>query len=1643
VADDLLVGVGVDLAAWRRDLNTLVAEASNAQQAIARELSQTQILPDLGAEARVAGQQIIAGIREGIASGSGELQRDVSTALVPTGLTTGINRVTSAVRSSLGELSRDFAAEGSESATAYLSELGRGLGGAKSILAGFSRQITTTLQGSQGILGDLTPQAQRAGRQLVAGLRSTILRDSDALRTAVTAALVPQNISTSFRPLIGAVDEATGEVILTLGRAGSEGARALTSGLSSGLDAAMREIVVFSGQTANTLERANLLSGLAQQGERAGALLVSGVTTAVLRGSGEIQRAIVTAMVPASLPTQLRALTTAVAAETARLVPLLSNTGAEAGRGLITGLSASLTSGTGTAVTAFSRGAQTAIAGTNLLGDLTPVGERAGLQLSAGVQSALTSQSAALRTTITAAIVPANIGTSLAGLETSLTSALARFPALFQTTGTEAGGALITGITAQLRGGQQLLTGFAADVSRSLTAALTIGDTTGTGERAGRLLAGAVATGIAAEAPRVREALALSLAPTALLTSVSTLTDAIVAETATLAPQLARQGTAAGQAYIGAIEGVVTRGAASLKALSSGATVGVVVDVAPIRAATQEQQKLLAAVTETTASTREMDAAFSQIDAAGIQGATTATRTLADAQREWLRDTVGASQAAQAAWQRQRDAAREIAAESRRTADQARRDSQAEIAAREQVRAELTHDIAALGRYGATVDTTSRRARAAWAQEAQAIRRQAVEVGVSRQELARLDGIIDQTTASFREQERAAKQAANAIRAAGSATPRFGAGVVDLGGISKQANQAKAAINGLTVAGRSFQQITGRLGPALVGVAFGLESLARGGDSATAGLRTALRAVASFATFFGPTGFLVAGISAASAAILDLFSRSRDEVEETRKKFVEEVRGMVEGANFEGLQGALKKIDLGTFTVDDNLQVKAVKGLRELKAEAIELNAQMAALGNRKDFAAVQDFNRIKKAMDELRPVVLQRIKDFNAIREAINKLPTENTFKQPVITVTTSTKDAENAIRALADQVNVVRDAITQAGLSSEQQARILAKAIPLYDQIAKLAKSHAGEVSDTTNDLARMLKTLTDIDAVSIALTRRSLGGVVPDVAPVKITGIIDKVVLAAPDKLTVPVGLDETIFHNSIRQAVETFDAAGQAKILAQIFGSPEQQAAAAEAAKASGQQFARTLNAAIQAEMIRTDIAPSIKTANIKELLALRDALIESQREASNLTTTLEDVGGAIGGISSVAREIGGLNDDIVGVIDSVGRLANALGDLSKLKIGGDDGIFGSVKGLLKGIPVIGEAIASALQLGKTAFNAITGAETKAANEQIMRENTETMERLRQDLQGFGDSIGELSSAARAIEQSAILQARAGTSGFGRGFKDVEGLDKELRAAGSSIAELKRRAEELGITIVDAKGRISAQGLDALNEALQLTVRELLTFSDTLKDTMFIADARREIFDSTDAASVGQDWLAQIRKFAPAVASSFFGGADAATREGRAIFEQGIRDAFEAAESGKIDPDMIKAFGSIKDFVNFLLDADRSLDEFAETTKEATGEMVNVVKGFKDFNLERARFAATANDVRSVTSSTAIGAPMAFTPSLATPTTTVGSVTFAPTIRIDGRDKDAIEITTEVVTELRRRAKGSANPEVRKVVNLLPS
>jgi hypothetical protein len=247
----------------------------------------------------------------------------------------------------------------------------------------------------------------------------------------------------------------------------------------------------------------------------------------------------------------------------------------------------------------------------------------------------------------------------------------------------------------------------------------------------------------------------------------------------------------------------VSRGAPALRQLTAGASVGVVVDAAPIVAATRAQQELLGATEATVSAMREQNAAAASFDTSPMSDAAEVAQLLADAERKAATAAQDASGAFIRSWKAQQDAAGQASAAARAVADESTRNAQTETAARETVRAAILEDIAQLRAYSATVDATSTRAVADFEQQAASVRDNARAIGLEGEQLFKLDGFIRRTSESFRVQAAEARNAARAISEQ-QAGPRANVTGVSgqLAAVSRQATAAKAAVAGVTFAGQ-------------------------------------------------------------------------------------------------------------------------------------------------------------------------------------------------------------------------------------------------------------------------------------------------------------------------------------------------------------------------------------------------------------------------------------------------------------------------------------------------------------------------------------------------------------------------------------------------------------------------------------------------------------------------------------------------------------------------------------------------------------------------------------------------------------------------------------------------------------------------
>ena len=952
------------------------------------------------------------------------------------------------------------------------------------------------------------------------------------------------------------------------------------------------------------------------------------------------------------------------------------------------------------------------------------------------------------------------------------------------------------------------------------------------------------------------------------------------------------------------------------------------------------------------------------------------------------------------------------------TSAAAARAAAAEKTARAQVRRELTGEIAQLSLYGRTVDVTNAKAVAAWRAEAAAIRKQSQEVGASRDQVLRLDAAVQSTERRFATMARQA----------------------NIRNIGAPIDAAATSFANLNTSASKWSPIAQRAANTAVAVGFGLEGIARGGDAADAGLRTALRSVASFSALFGTSGLIVAGVAASTAAIIDLFSRARDEIRKTRETFDREIKQMAREADVIGLQVKLQdvtldKTDLERQRAEITKFLSSFSKPRQITAVA----AAASGLGTGLDLMIAG--NRVALGQLDL------QIKEFDRqaqilTNKILNPLPA---IRRPsglptvVIKSNADTKAAEDALERLAKDVAAI---IALTKEASEQ--RIIIPSLPeatvaVYDRVAAAVREFGDGTDETAAKVRKMMGDVRNLDAVVVALTRRSLlpgieGDLLKELPPLRVRGLVQDFEIIQPKDITIPVvadvRFDPTALSHSFKDAIEKASAAQTDLDLAQLIGDRQKIADASESATIA------TANLRKEAGLLAAVIAASGASDDVKkqalegirqaakgaeaDLAALGAAGKKSDNDLISLTTGLNAIVDTGRGILNTVDAIGGIGDQARRQIGAVLDLVDATANLVALTSQGG-----------KTLGKVGAAIGAAGGLIGVVDALLSDPEGKA-NRDIIRKNTETIERLRQDLEGFSSGvIDNQLAAANAIRDSSILQQRALTAGFSRGFKDVEALDRELRASGVSLAELSRLADDFGISIVDAKGRITAEGLVILERYARLSAEALATFQNTLEDFTFLQSARADIFDVPESAQRAFDEsVAIITQFTDGLGVGLK-GLNIETEQGRQQAEAEIRRLFDLASKNLLPPELLKGL-SAEEFVKRLVEADNALDSFTETARRATGEMINVVEGFKTgFNLQKRIFEASEPGTRIRTGA----APPSSSPTQsarAPQTITRHGDVF--NVTISGANKSATQLYTEMKQEaLRRQRATTGNPK----------
>lgn len=230
---------------------------------------------------------------------------------------------------------------------------------------------------------------------------------------------------------------------------------------------------------------------------------------------------------------------------------------------------------------------------------------------------------------------------------------------------------------------------------------------------------------------------------------------------------------------------------------------------------------------------------------------------------------------------------------------------------------------------------------------------------------------------------------------------------------------------GITALGR-------RAAPAVTAVAFAFEGLARGGVAAQSGVRAALRSVSSFASVLGPKGLLVGAIAGGTLAIVELFSKSREEMQKTVREFSQQLGQLATATDQIGLQKLAQDVIRGSaLTTEGDINTRSLfakdaftGGLADLRAQIRTITADLKAADLRGDLFGVGRLERQLTAAEKAAEPLEERLRRIDDLLR--NPVPLPRTIQGlPAVTtsfdLTPSNKDLLAAIKTPKVEIPVV----------------------------------------------------------------------------------------------------------------------------------------------------------------------------------------------------------------------------------------------------------------------------------------------------------------------------------------------------------------------------------------------------------------------------------------------------------------------------------------------------------------------------------------------------------------------------------------------------------------------------------------------
>lgn len=255
------------------------------------------------------------------------------------------------------------------------------------------------------------------------------------------------------------------------------------------------------------------------------------------------------------------------------------------------------------------------------------------------------------------------------------------------------------------------------------------------------------------------------------------------------------------------------------------------------------------------------------------------------------------------------------------------------------------------------------------------------------------------------------------------------------------------------------------------------------------------------------------------------------------------------------------------------------------------------------------------------------------------------------------------------------------------------------------------------------------------------------------------------------------------------------------------------------------------------------------------------------------------------------------------------------------------VGGAIAGAIMGsiVPGVGTVVGAVLGGVFGAIGGLFGA-TKRANE-LMEEHLAILE-------GNNRRLEALRIAVEGANPSRYSQALSATR---RGMTGgLENLSAE------ELLTLTRVSAEVGIQLFDENGKLVAGTLGQLEEALELTIRSLTEFGNSLEEQRSRQDTYNKLFDvnMTNQQRLEDEYNILMGMAPDLMALLGLDKVDLTTSEGRAIFLEGLRTIFMMIENGLMTTELLGAFADKNQLIDAILGAKDGLDAFKETLSQVT-------------------------------------------------------------------------------------------------------